>query len=343
MDYNQTIINMDKIQNFINETGYSKDVVLDFLKKKKSIDSLYCKCGKPKRLVTSKQAKLGVKFDGYCGAKECHPGFGKKRPEHSVYMKKLAMSGENESFSETLMKPGQLHNKEVNTIAFKRKKLANKGYDVSLLKDEDIISLEKKYEHDKQFTNESLARKISKFISKHKLNDFFVNTSYDELVLMPNEELLKLKKEVYSYHHHIYCSDSCVAGRFIREEKFNLKNNIRQLTYVKTRSSYESNYIDFFEKNNIRWDYEPFRIMIYNEYYVSYTPDFVIEYDNKKYLIEVKGYLLENNKDTYLKYKINPAYEFAENSSEYDGFIFTYESKPKSMEKMLTYTLKEKF
>lgn len=335
---------MKNIESFIGETGYPKDVVLDFLQKKGGdISLLYCKCGKPKRIIKSKQAKLGLRFDGYCGSKECHQFFGKKRPDHSKRMKELAATGESASFSKTLIKKGELFNPKVNTVDFKRKKLSNKGYNVDDLSDDDIISLEKEYESNKQFTNEFLAKKISKFVSKHNLRDSFYVSSYDDLVVLPNEELRRINRRVYSYHHMIYCSDVCVAKHFNRIEKFSLQHNIRGISYIKTRSSYESNYIDFFEKNSIPWDYEPFRIMIENEYYVSYTPDFIFDYEGKRYMVEVKGYLLEEHKHQYLKYKINPAYEYVKDNPEYGGFIFTYDAEPKTMKKILTNLLEEKF
>ena len=336
---------MEQLETFIEETGYPREIVLKFLKNKKNdISELYCKCGKPKKLVRSSQAFLGWKFSGNCGSKECHPGYGKKRPEHSSFMKALAASGCNPDFSKTLMKKEELFNPEVNSISFKRKKLHNKGYKVEGLTDDDIISLEKQYEHDKQFTNESIAKKIVKFINKHNAADLFEYNTYDDLVKLSNDDLLKLRRRVYSYHHLIYCSETCVAKHFKRVEKTDLKYNMRNMTYVKTRSSYESNYIDFFESNGIKWDYEPFRLSIENEFYVSYTPDFIIEYDNKKYMLEVKGYILDSELSMYLKYKINYAYFYVENSDEYAGFIFTYEPKPKSIQSMINnYMLKEKF
>ena len=104
----------------------------------------------------------------------------------------------------------------------------------------------------------------------------------------------------------------------------NINFNISGKTGIFTRSSYETNYVKFFEKQKIKWDYESIRITCDNG--LTYIPDFYFEYNDKKYLMEVKGYLYGDAGITYLKNKVNAGIRYAKNRNWI--FLFTYESKP---------------
>jgi len=326
---------------YIALSGIDVNVVDHYLVNKKwTIEQMLCGCGKPKRVLRSSQAVLGVKFDGYCGNKECNFLYGKKRPEHSKFMSALAASGQNAAFNATLMKKGKLHNKEVNTISFLRKKLKTVGYDeVATLNDNDVINLNSQYESKKQFNPRVIAKSIINFIKKHKLEDTFSKITYDEIVLLPTEELMQLRYKWKAWHHALYCSDVCGSKIFKRIDKTDLIFHKRGLDYVLTRSSYESNYIDFFEANKISWDYEPFRIVLEN---TTYKPDFIFTYNGKTYILETKGFLLEKNKKQYLSVKINGAFDYAKKNN-YAGMIFTFDAKPKSIIELINQTMTEKF
>jgi predicted nuclease of restriction endonuclease-like RecB superfamily len=104
----------------------------------------------------------------------------------------------------------------------------------------------------------------------------------------------------------------------------NINFNISGKTGIFTRSSYETNCVKFFEKQKIKWDYESIRITCDNG--LTYIPDFYFEYNDKKYLMEVKGYLYGDAGITYLKNKVNAGIRYAKNRNWI--FLFTYESKP---------------
>jgi len=83
------------------------------------------------------------------------------------------------------------------------------------------------------------------------------------------------------------------GGHFKSDILKNLKFNRRGISIVKTKSSYETNFINFFENNNICWDYECEEIYITcNNSKRKTIPDFFIyEKDELKKVIEVKGYI----------------------------------------------------
>lgn len=324
-----------------NITSCSDDAIERFLKIHSESDFV-CKCGNHKRIrkmSSGKNKPLVDVIDVYCGRKECHPRYGILRPEHSKYMKLLVESGSNEKFSNSLMKPGFMKNKEVNTLEFIKKKLTNKGYSVNGLSDKEIHTLNKEYERDKQFTPKSLAKSIVKFINKHAMHDKFQFCTYDSLIRLSYDDLMKERYRMKSWHHAIYCLDKCTPSYYKRSLVQNLKFNLRGLTSVLTKSSYETNFIKYFEKNSVMWDYEPIRIELDVG---SYTPDFVIDHNDEKYIIEVKGYLPDEDKISYLTRKINSGYDYA-NANGFNGFIFTFDSTPKSIEHLKTQIMKEKY
>jgi hypothetical protein len=327
---------------FINLTKYDEKVVDIFLKKHK-FEELFCKCGKPKNLrkinnqfLPEPVFRIGV----YCGFKRCNKRFGVLRPEHSKLMTSLAKSG-SDIFKNSLIKKGEHRNKEVNKQSFLRTKLTNRGIDITNCSDEEIKLLNNTYESNKFNNNISLSNRIFSFILKESLQETFNNITKEQIISMSTEDPIKFEELKYkwrSWHHIIYCQAECGAKHFKKGRKDNLKFNFAGKNLVVTRSSYESNYIDFFEKEQIMWDYEPFRIELEKG---TYLPDFIFKFNGMKYLVEVKGYLLERNKVEYMKVKMNQAFEYAKKHGM--EFIFTYDSKPKSIEELINQSVKEKF
>lgn len=273
-----------------------------------------CKCGDFKILKKSPQSKYGLCLYSCCGKKECEPNYGKKRPMHSIHMKKLAQS-DNYKYRNTLMKKNELFNKEVNTDSFKIKVLNNNYiYDPKLdVKDQYSDFLSKRVK-----TKSYRAKLITTFNKKHSIPSL----NYNELIALTDE---KFKKEFFEYkskHHEIYCNNSG-SKKFIRSLLTNLKYNTRNLSTVYTKSSYETNYINYFENNKIEWDYEPIKFKFEN---VSYKPDFLIKYKNNEYLIEVKGFLI--NEEEYFQNKMIPLFNKIKNEKLPYCLLFTYDYKP---------------
>jgi len=111
----------------------------------------------------------------------------------------------------------------------------------------------------------------------------------------------------------------------------NLKFNMTERQWIRTRSSYETNYIEFFEKNQIPWDYECLSIRTENS---SYIPDFIFILNDERFILETKGYIPD--KTQYFKDKIGPGVEYAKENGY--TFLFTYEPKPKSIEHLIEQT-----
>lgn len=316
---------------------YPKEVLDKFLKYHNEKD-LLCKCGEFKRIKTARSVFI---VDYYCGDKKCHKSYGKLRPEHSAYMKNLAASGKNDKFSSTLMKRGELKNPKVNSIEFIKTKLMNKGIDIKGFSESDIRFRNSKYESEKQFSSEYISKAIIKFINKHNLHAEFGNPTFESLLALPIDSLLNIRYRMASWHHFLYCSKRC-SKNYKRDTCTNLKFNLRGLTLVKTKSSYESNHIRFFEENKIPWDYEPFRIVWNEENGATYTPDFVFVYGEQKFILETKGFLSEQYRNEYLTTRINSAFDYAKNN-EYSGMIISFNSSPSNIEELINQTMKEKY
>lgn len=76
--------------------------------------------------------------------------------------------------------------------------------------------------------------------------------------------------------------------------------NATPTTYkgVKYRSKLEVSFAKFFEKERIKAEYEPFKVTLLPSFRyngeairaITYTPDFIIDYCGRKFIIEVKGF-----------------------------------------------------
>jgi len=276
--------------------------------------NIRCVCGQFKKIITQKQSKINLALYKCCGDTKCEPNFNKKRPAHSKFMKNLALSKTNEKYTSTLMKKGELFNKKVNSDEFKIKILMkNRSYNPN----EDIKTQYSRYLSNRMNLKSTRIKMILDFNKKHDI----VGLNKKQLEALSDDEFLIQFYNYKSKHHEIYCKDKCGAKHFKRSLLLSLKYNIRGLTSVYTKSSYETNYINYFEKNQIPWDYEFEKFKLDT---CSYTPDFLIEYDKKKYIIETKGFLL--NEESYFENKILPLKNIV---SKYGiVLVFTYQSSP---------------
>jgi hypothetical protein len=328
-----------EIQKFLQQTGYDGALIESFLSKRnRTVADLYCKCGKPKRLVINKKQNW-TSLDYYCGESACNRFYGVKRPDHSLYMKALAKD-ETSNFAKNLIRAGELFNKNVNSIQFLRKKLQNKGYNVSDISDDSVIAMNSSYEKDKNLSRSCLEATIKTYIEKYKwdsLVEFVNNRNVSDL---SNDEFSKVVALWRSMYHEVFCSDVCGAKHFKRQILTDLKYNRRGKVSVKTKSSYETNYIMFFEGVGIKWDYEPVKIKCVDGF-SYYKPDFWFIYNERQFLMEVKGYLIKNNLEKYLKNKINAGYKYANDNGM--SFVFTYDGFPSSIDQIISNVMKEEF
>lgn len=100
---------------------------------------------------------------------------------------------------------------------------------------------------------------------------------------------------------------------------------------VTTKSSYETNYVNFFEDKYIPWSYEPF---IINELDTLYCPDFVFVYNNQRYMLEVKGFFADlEQRNVYFNTKMRCAYEWCEKNDVV--LLFSYDAYPSSIHNLI--------
>lgn len=281
-----------------------------FIKKieKCGIDVIYCKCGNIRPFREKRMS-------WFC-SKECNPAFNRKRPEHSKFMK------ENHRDISSCFKKGR-SNTFVNSIDWKIKVLKNGGLitqeaDFNTNKITEIFS---KYLSDRIKSIPYKKRIIKRILSNDNYNKHpnFHGLTKDDIDIMLEDDVEKLMYTYNSIKTLNNRTDKCGARSFKREMITNLIYNMR-VTAVYAKSSYESNYIRAFEKNKILWEYEPIRIQAGNGHY---TPDFLFIHNNKKYLLEVKGYFTSNEqKEKYFNTKLKYAIEYCDNNNIV--FLFTF-------------------
>lgn len=212
---------------------------------------------------------------------------GKLRPEHSEVMKiKIKGIDRGDSFRKT--------KKEQNSsIEFKIKVLTNKNIDVSSKSENEIKDLYKVIISDVRKTNEFKINKVKKFLSSVKYLDepLFLNfESNYKNVKISNENIEYVYPEMMS----IISSISMVRNENMGKTKFfksgfiKVKNCLNK-TIIRYRSSWELKTIEFLELNEIKYNYESFYIQ--KEDGTLYLPDFLIEYEGKKILLEIKGFI----------------------------------------------------
>jgi hypothetical protein len=277
-----------------------------------------CKCGKFKRIISSKQTKIQKSLGAYCGNKECHNMYGKKRPEHSTKMKFNALNG-SDKYKSTLIRKGQLYNKQVNSIEFLRKKLTNKGYDCNNLSDSDVLELDSKYRSIMSKSRNTRQKLIIKRFQKWNVDiqqlvlDFTNGIVPTEIYLssLDDDMFDRIWKLSHGLNTFVFSKNiqSYRSSFFKRERLSNFKYNTKQKSIV-TSSGLESEYVKFFEENGIEWEYEPFAIRsIDNDSF--YIPDFLIKISDEYILLEVKGAFYRQEVVEYLRNKIGAGIRFA--------------------------------
>lgn len=309
------------IRQFIRERNVDISFIRKFLKTipdskiKRTPADLRCKCGALK-IISKKTGRIS----SYCGKKECWMHFGIKRPEHSEYMKKIA----KETTRLTgIMKKGELHNKNVNTDAFKKKVLDNKKIPYA---EETFMKVYQEYliqrnKNTRSKRYETLLKNLSSedlqpLFKKYGKNLTLTESHFRSLDIEAREELFYDIHGVLTKYNEKKQHNGKYAGRFRRIFLTDLKHNTK-VTSLICKSKYEESWIKFFEKNNIKWEYEPFTVA--GKIRGTYTPDFLLEYNSRKVIMEVKGTLYGYPTD-YMENKIEGCREYCQQR----GYVFLF-------------------
>ncbi len=264
---------------------------------------------------------------------------GKKRPGHSEWMFNAFKEGKYEKFR-------NIFNSEINTVTFKKKRLENNGYRVNDLCEEEIMVLHSKLKSDVLKSLKSKRKSLQRFIKNNKYNklkifkESILNELTEEQIQILDEEkidtFIKLRNSIISV---LAISENPTMGCssfFKRQTISGLKYNMRNLTMIVVKSSYESNYINFFEKNEIFWDYEILNIPKEGGFY---TPDFVFEYNNSKYILETKGVFYRTTLEEYCNTKLKNVLSYCKENNF--KFLFSFNPHPNTMLDILGNEIKE--
>lgn len=272
-----------------------------------------------------------------CGNKVCADKLrgmgnkGKKRPHHSELMKRYAEEGRLDAWK-------KIHNKELNSTDFKIKRLKKHTYQFDETDENDINEKYKKLLSDVQkgigFKRNSLVNFIvnENFIYTEEflisglsnLTEDYINECNKNEIEQLYKERNSLKSVISRKRNPNMGSNKLHKNAYLDNLRFN-KNN-KTAVYVK--SSYEENYVTFFEENKILWDYEPLTIKTDTGFYI---PDFVFEISNTTYLMEIKGFIADF--EEYKKTKLDYAIEYCKNNKWH--FIYTENGNPTSMKEIL--------
>lgn len=270
-----------------------------------------------------------------CGNEKCYSILkasmtGKKRPE---FAKKISNLMKEKHLNGTL-RTEEHNNKlssKLNTVEWKKSGLKKYGMinEDDTYSDDEINILYQKMKVEKTSTFESKVRRILK-LSKIYINE----KEYLESRLYGLKESDLTKENIDSYIKTYNSLKSVIAMRknpnmgacnmFKRILKTNFDYNDANQNEICVKSTYESNYIDYFETYGINWSYETVYIKNNDTYYVI---DFLI---NKKELLEVKGCFYRTNPKKYFYEKIKNAIIYArENGMRYLFSFSAYFSKDK--------------
>lgn len=282
-----------------------------------------CKCGQYKLLKNSKQSKIGCYFYRCCGDTKCEPNTGLSRPEHSKKMKLLVSSG-SQKFKDTLMKPGCLFNQEVNGLNFKKKRLQRHGIEINGLSPSCI---EKEYSLLLSKFNTSISRKKLDILNRYiRWEDEF-----KQLILIvtngavPNRNWINDldESELKYYWTRIHgintirnwtrvkqTRNTWFKSEFISGFKYNTKNQ----TEIFVKSGLEKKYVEFFERNKIYWEYETL-FLENTDKSGFHVPDFLVELDGTKCILELKGSFYRQPFEEYYSKKILSAINYAKNNN----------------------------
>jgi predicted nuclease of restriction endonuclease-like RecB superfamily len=144
---------------------------------------------------------------------------------------------------------------------------------------------------------------------KQKLEDRYGKITLKYLKNLNENEFKEIKKFIWGLNTlnipWISSRKTSYKTPLIKELNYNASG----LTQIIVKSGYEENYILFFEKNKIKWDYES--VVIVTENNQLYNPDFKIIKDNEEWLIEVKGTFFRQGPD-YIKKKLMSAVDYCD-------------------------------
>lgn len=141
-----------------------------------------------------------------------------------------------------------------------------------------------------QYTNESYQELWKKLISDTRKGNAYKKTCVSNWFSFNIDDVEKFDAETLDLYYKKFNSEKSIKamynhpkmGNGLRETISDLKFCINR-TEITTRSFWESSFVkDFLEKNKIYYKYEAF-------YIENYLPDFIVEFDGKKYIIEIKG------------------------------------------------------
>jgi hypothetical protein len=281
--------------------------------------SIFCSCGKFKKIFHSPQSKVGKALFRTCENAQCQPMYGRKRPAQSEKMKHLAVSG-SEIYRNTLTQRGKKHNHEVNTVPFLKKKLTKKGYDVENLSDVEVKKLNSQYESEKVKSRTVRTKVIMRWLQTWEeefitLVNLLFDVSHATQILDTLSDL-DFSKLYLRLHGIKTLRDTSRAskkrkGWFKSERKQGFKCNTQGKEFVITRSGLEGVYIDFFEENNIPWEYESCIIETIKKD-GFHIPDFLIEINSMPIMLEVKGNFYRQEIAEYFQNKVEAAKKYCQ-------------------------------
>jgi hypothetical protein len=239
---------------------------------------------------------------------------GKLRPEHSEKMK-IKMKGINrgDSFRETK----KIQNSSIN---FKIKFLNNKNIDTTLKTEDEINKLYGLTISDLRKSKQYKIKKVKNFLKSNKyLNETIFLNFKNEIndINICDENINTIHTKMMSIISTISMNrnENMGSTKFFKTGFIKVKNCLNK-SIIRYRSSWEFKTIEFLELNNIIYSYEPFYIEKENG--TLYLPDFLIEYNGEKILLEIKGFIRGVKGKLNEEMKINAAKKYCnENKIRY--------------------------
>lgn len=241
----------------------------------------------------------------------------KKRPEHAKKMK-VKMKGIKRTEEWKKLKTYQNR-----SIDFKITFLKNKSINIDGKKESEIIEIYSKYISDVRNSKKYKIKKIKKFLNNekyinHDLHKMFI-TYYNE----NKDNLENVYKKMFSVISLISMETNENMGKTIFFKSGFIETiYCKNKSIIKYRSSYEEKTINFLEKNQISYKYEPFYIEKGDNGY--YLPDFLIFYKDKCILLEIKGFIRGEIGKKNEEEKINAAKKYCKKNN----MTFKYLRKP---------------
>ncbi len=225
---------------------------------------------------------------------------GKKRPEHSKKMKiKMLGIDRGDEWRE-------LKRKQNSSLHFKIKRLENLKIEFDKNDEEDILLKYSVFMSNQTKSPLGRINKLKKFLLNEKYFKFEPFIKFKEEVKEVN-----LNEQNYKFY---FTKTMSIISSFAMENNSNMGttkffdrglinvNYCKNLSIIKYRSSWEKKIIELFENEKIFYQYEPFLIEKENGFY---KPDFLLNYNGKNILLEIKGFIRgrQGKKNEYLKIK----------------------------------------